>query len=75
MKEEKCETKTVAEALIEQTMKIANALEELRKLGLPKELIVLYIQKKTRLPKRDIQAVLDALQDFQKQVKIPIKQG
>ncbi|MCD6402400.1 hypothetical protein J7L36_00895 [bacterium] len=66
------ETKTVAEALIEQTMKIANALEELTKMGLPKDLIVLYIQKKTRLPKRDINAILEALQDFKKEVKIPV---
>jgi len=39
-------------------------------MGLPQDLIILYVQKKTRLAKRDIKAVFEALQDFQKEIKV-----
>jgi hypothetical protein len=61
----------MAEVMVEQTTKIANSLDTLQKAGLPKDLIVLYVQKKTRLNRRDIEAVFEALKDFQKQVKLP----
>jgi len=64
------ETKTVAEVMVEQLMKIANALEELRKTGLPESLVIMYVQKKTRLPKRDVVAVFEALKDFKKEIKV-----
>lgn len=64
-------SKTVAEVLVEQVTKIAGALDSLQKLGLPRDIIVLYIQKKTRLSQRDIIAVLDALKDFQRQIRLP----
>lgn len=63
------EVKTVAEVMVEQLMKIANALEELRKVGLPESLVIMYVQKKTRLPKRDVVAVFEALKDFKKEIR------
>jgi len=63
-------SKTVAEVMLEQCGKIASALDQLQKVGLPRDIIILCIQKKTRLPQRDIIAVLDALKDFQKQIKV-----
>jgi len=63
-------SKTVAEVMLEQCGKIASALDQLQKVGLPRDIIILYIQKKTRLSQRDIVAVLDALKDFQKQIKV-----
>jgi len=63
-------SKTVAEVMLEQLTKIAGCLTSLEKMGLPKDLILIYVQKKTRLPKRDIEAVFDALKDFQKQIKV-----
>jgi len=64
-------SKTVAEIMVEQLTKIASALDYLQKVGLPRDIIILYIQKRTRLPQRDIIAVLDALKEFQKQIKVP----
>lgn len=64
-------SKNMAEVMVEQVTKIANALNYLEKVGLPKDIIVLYVQKKTRLAKRDVIAVFDALRDFQKQIKVP----
>lgn len=63
------EVKTVAEVMVEQLMKIANALEELRKVGLPESLVIMYVQKKTRLPKRDVVAVFEALKDFKREIR------
>jgi len=64
-------SKTVAEVMVEQLTKIASALDYLQKIGLPRDIIILYIQKRTRLPQRDIIAVLDALKEFQKQIRVP----
>jgi len=64
-------SKTVAEIMVEQLTKIASALDYLQKVGLPRDIIILYIQKRTRLPQRDIIAVLDALKEFQKQIRVP----
>jgi len=64
-------SKTVAEIMVEQLTKIASALDYLQRVGLPRDIIILYIQKKTRLSQRDIIAVLDALKEFQKQIKVP----
>jgi hypothetical protein len=55
---------TVAEVMAENLQKIANALDELTKIPLPKELIILYVQKKTRLSKKDIEAVFDAIKEL-----------
>ena len=63
------ETPTYAEIMVAQLSKISDALNELRSLPLPKELIMLYVQKRTKLPKRDINAVFDAIEELNKKVK------
>ncbi len=57
---------TVAEVMAENLQKIADALDELTKVPLPRELIILYVQKKTRLNKKDIEAVFDAIKELNK---------
>jgi hypothetical protein len=54
--------------MAEQLEKIANALKDLTAVPLPRELILLYVQKKTRLARRDIEAVFDAIQELNKKV-------
>lgn len=56
--------KTYAEIMVEQLSKIADALEQLRSLPLPQELIMMYVQKRTRLAKRDIEAVFNAIEEL-----------
>ena len=58
------EEKTTGEKLVDLFTKISEALEELREKGIPNRLLVLYIQDKTKLAKRDILKVLDAIIDF-----------
>jgi hypothetical protein len=36
---------------------------------LPKELIMLYVQKRTRLSKKDIEAVFESIEELNKKVK------
>jgi len=62
------ETPTYAQIMVSNLEKIAEALNELRSIPLPRELILLYVQKKTRLAKRDIVAVFDAIDDLNKKV-------
>lgn len=66
------ETPTYAEIMVSQLSKISDALNELRSLPLPKELIMLYVQKRTKLPKRDIDAVFDAIEELNKKVKTKV---
>ncbi len=65
-------TQTVAEAMITQLQKIAGAMDHLKNLGLPEDIMVLYVQKKTRLSQKDIKAVFDAIRDFSRQIKVPV---
>jgi len=58
------EEKSTGEKLVDLFTKISEALEELREKGIPNRLLVLYIQDKTKLAKRDILKVLDAIIDF-----------
>jgi len=48
------------EILAASIVRISNALTKLYKSGLNKNAIVILIQAQTKLPKRDINAVLDA---------------
>ncbi|MEM2567312.1 MAG: hypothetical protein QXH20_02430 [Candidatus Bathyarchaeia archaeon] len=66
------EPKTVGEALLDQISKISDALTKLQQQGLPKELLVLWIHKKTRLPQREIRAILEALQEINKEFQKPL---
>jgi len=68
------ETPTYAEIMANNLSKIADALNELRSIPLPRELILLYVQKRTRLPKKDIIAVFDAIDELnQFLLFIPLK--
>lgn len=62
------EEQTYAEVMVGQLTKIADALNELRATPLPRELILLYVQKRTRLAKRDIEAVFNAIKELNKKV-------
>lgn len=72
MSKEMSEPKTVGMELLQQISKISEALQILTQKGLPESLIVLWIQKKTRLPQRDIRAVLDALKEIKKEFDKPL---
>jgi hypothetical protein len=61
-------TPTYAELMASNLEKIAEALNDLRSIPLPRELILLYVQKRTHLPKKDIIAVFDAIDELNKKV-------
>jgi hypothetical protein len=63
------ETPTYAEIMTSNLQKIASALNELQAVPLPRELILLYVQKRTRLGRKDIEAVFDAIQELNQKVK------
>jgi hypothetical protein len=63
------ETTTYAEIMTSNLQKIANALNELQAVPLPRELILLYVQKRTHLGRKDIEAVFDAIQELNQKVK------
>jgi len=69
MAEEIQKTTTYAEIMVANLEKIASALEELRATPLPRELIYLYVQKRTRLGKKDIEAVFNAIDELHQKVK------
>lgn len=62
-------TTTYAELMVTNLSKIAEALEELRATPLPRELILLYVQKRTRLGKKDILSVFNAIDELHQKVK------
>ena len=66
--------KTLAEQLVENVVKIREALEELSKSGISEELLILYVQQKTKLNKRDIRAVLEAVKSFSREMLAPAKE-
>lgn len=55
------EEKSIAESLLEEATKIREALMKILKSGVPKEVVVLMIQRKTRIGITKIRQVLDAL--------------
>ena len=64
-------SETVAENMAKNLEKIAIAMKEFTVNPLPRELVVLYVQKRTRLSRTDIVAVFDAVAELNKQVKKP----
>jgi len=60
--------KTVGEILIERLEKVANAFEELKLERFPRSLLIIYINDRTRLGKRNIEAVLDAIEEFRREM-------
>ena len=63
------EARSYAEIMAENLQKIADSLQQLEALPLPKELIILYVQKRTRLSRKDIVAVFDAIEELNQKVK------
>lgn len=64
--------KSVGEEMLDQIKKISDALDFLTKKGLPESLLILWIQKKTRMAQKDIKMVLDALQGIEKEFSKPV---
>jgi len=64
---------TYAQIMTEQLQKISDALNALTATPLPRELILLYVQKRTRLPKKDIEAVFDAVQELNRKTRKEVK--
>lgn len=60
---------TIAEKMLGDLEKINKAVQELTQKGLPMSFITLYVNKKTRLPQKDILAVFDALRELNKEVQ------
>jgi len=67
------ESKTVGEKLVEEMEKIAKALESIPNTGFLRQMLVLYIQEKTKLGKQKIEAVLDAIAEFRKEMEKELK--
>ena len=61
--------KTVAQIMVEELTKISDSLENLKKIGLPESLIVMYVNRKTRVGVKKIKAVFEAIRDFERQIK------
>ena len=61
--------KTVGEKLVEEMEKIAKALESIPDTGFLRQMLILYIQEKTKLGKQKIEAVLDAVVQFKKEIE------
>lgn len=59
--------KTAFEQMSEDLRSIREALERLEKSGISRELMVIYIQKKTRLGAGTVKAVLEAQKTFLKE--------
>jgi len=60
--------KTIAEVLVENVIAIREALDQLQQIGITEDLIILYVQQKTRLNKTQIRAVLEAVKDFSREM-------
>lgn len=67
--------KTVGEKMVEEMMKIAKALEGIPSSGFMRQMLVLYLKEKTGLGKQKIEAVLDAISKFRKELQKEYKNG
>jgi uncharacterized protein YcgL (UPF0745 family) len=56
--------RTVGDELLDEIRKISEAMVSLKQRGMPEAVIVLWIQKKTRMNQTDIKKVLDALREI-----------
>ena len=65
--------KTVGEKLVEEMMKIAKALEGIPDKGFMRQMLILYIQERTKLGKQKIEAVLNAITEFRKEIEKELK--
>ena len=63
------EKKTVGERIVEEMEKMAKALEQIPTKGFMRQMLVLYLKEKTGLGKQKIEAVLDAIAEFRKEMQ------
>ena len=63
-------SKTMAEIMVEELTKISTSLENLKKIGLPESLIIMYVNRKTKVGVKKIKAVFEAIRDFERQIKV-----
>jgi len=63
--------KTVAETMVDELILIRASLERLESIGISRDLMAIYINKKTRVSMRDIKAVLDSQEEFVKSLDKP----
>ena len=59
----------MAEIMTEELTKISNSLENLRKIGLPESLVIMYVNRKTKVGVKKIKAIFEAIRDFERQIK------
>jgi len=60
---------TTGEILVEKFSKIHQTLEEIKNKGIPRSLLVVYVKERTRLPKKTVEAVLEAIEEFKKEFR------
>jgi len=65
--------RTVGERLLEEMEKIAKALESIPQRGFMRQMLVLYLKEKTGLGKQKIEAILDAIIEFKKEIENELK--
>jgi len=65
--------RTVGERLLEEMEKIAKALESIPQHGFMRQMLVLYLKEKTGLGKQKIEAILDAIIEFKKEIENELK--
>ncbi len=63
------EEKTVGEKIVEEMEKMAKALEQIPTKGFMRQMLVLYLKEKTGLGKQKIEAILDAIAEFRKEIQ------
>ena len=61
--------KPIGEKLVEEMEKIAKALENIPSKGFMRQMLILYIHERTKLGKQKIEAVLDAIAEFRKEIE------
>ena len=44
--------------------KLVEAMEDLKRLGMNEEILIIYVSHKTKLPLRDVKAVIENVEDF-----------
>ena len=67
------ETKTAAETLVEGLKKISEGFEQLTKAGMPRDMIKAWLHQKTRVGKVNIDLILNALEELQKEMNAPVR--
>ncbi len=63
------EEKTVGEKIVEEMEKMAKALEQIPTEGFMRQMLIVYLKEKTGLGKQKIEAILDAIAEFRKEIQ------